>query len=592
MSESEVDSNGGILVCAGEVGTISEQETTDTGSKRKKSLSEEDDDSKLKRCRERNRFHARNTRERKKNQIEMMLSRIDKLNEERAVLSAQVVDTTVADILMTLSSQEKSSSADKIGINDDDDDEKHSNSSKTRSNTQMKSLDQICAHVMKELVDDNDIQADLELLNKDKTACTSEELESIRRERNRLHAKKTRLRKKLMLQEMESNLLKLEDEVLNLRKKKELEHETLYGTGPEDQTSTNSNMIINHPPQLRGNYAGSMIPMTYPVTDSRSMPSVYDTDDYQNKQIEGMQQYVTIAVPYGMTMNSMAMNGLTMNGMPVYNCGPYDRSMSGDLPYHPMHMQTMQSMQSIQNPHLMAKGNLKYPRQHKSSNKSSDSIHSRSSSATQSQGQMSQGQNQVQGQTSGQQSSTYGHLDGQHHVGLPNARMPSHPMASTHMQMPTHPMSMQMSSHPAYMWSYPMGIKTMNGQYIAPDVSAMGGRSLQQTQPGYSVPAHFAMPTSVSSTASTGDYYPKSSRATEEDYGNCPEDPSVPVFDCSVSSGSGSERRTNGSKSSSHKHGRERRIYSHHTESVEKAHFPDQNNSNRHNDNKSFTARE
>ena len=42
------------------------------------------------------------------------------------------------------------------------------------------------------------------LLAKDKAACSSTELEMIRRERNRMHAKKTRLRKKKMIQEMET----------------------------------------------------------------------------------------------------------------------------------------------------------------------------------------------------------------------------------------------------------------------------------------------------------------------------------------------------------------------------------------------------
>ena len=42
------------------------------------------------------------------------------------------------------------------------------------------------------------------LLLKDKSTCSTSELEMIRRERNRMHAKKTRLRKKKMIQEMET----------------------------------------------------------------------------------------------------------------------------------------------------------------------------------------------------------------------------------------------------------------------------------------------------------------------------------------------------------------------------------------------------
>lgn len=46
------------------------------------------------------------------------------------------------------------------------------------------------------------------ILAKDKSTCSSSELEMIRRERNRMHAKKTRLRKKKMIQEMETVSLK------------------------------------------------------------------------------------------------------------------------------------------------------------------------------------------------------------------------------------------------------------------------------------------------------------------------------------------------------------------------------------------------
>jgi hypothetical protein len=52
--------------------------------------------------------------------------------------------------------------------------------------------------------DDDRLDVDHELLTKDKSTCSSTELEMIRRERNRMHAKKTRLRKKRMIQEMEA----------------------------------------------------------------------------------------------------------------------------------------------------------------------------------------------------------------------------------------------------------------------------------------------------------------------------------------------------------------------------------------------------
>jgi hypothetical protein len=41
------------------------------------------------------------------------------------------------------------------------------------------------------------------ILNKDKNTCSPTELEDLRREKNRVHAKQTRLRKKKMTHEME-----------------------------------------------------------------------------------------------------------------------------------------------------------------------------------------------------------------------------------------------------------------------------------------------------------------------------------------------------------------------------------------------------
>ena len=53
-----------------------------------------------------------------------------------------------------------------------------------------------------ETQDDID-DVDRTILQKDRSSCTAQELEIIRRERNRIHAKKTRLRKKKILNQME-----------------------------------------------------------------------------------------------------------------------------------------------------------------------------------------------------------------------------------------------------------------------------------------------------------------------------------------------------------------------------------------------------
>lgn len=59
--------------------------------------------------RERNRLHARNTRERKKAEMELMQLRVESLQKEKEALGKKLVDTTVADILLSLSSNNPSS---------------------------------------------------------------------------------------------------------------------------------------------------------------------------------------------------------------------------------------------------------------------------------------------------------------------------------------------------------------------------------------------------------------------------------------------------------------------------------------------------
>lgn len=58
---------------------------------------------------------------------------------------------------------------------------------------------------------------DYQLLGKDRAKCTPEELDKIRRERNRMHAKRTRDRKRLFMEEMSDMCKQLEDENTLLR---------------------------------------------------------------------------------------------------------------------------------------------------------------------------------------------------------------------------------------------------------------------------------------------------------------------------------------------------------------------------------------
>ena len=53
---------------------------------------------------------------------------------------------------------------------------------------------------------------DYKLLGKDRSSCTPAELDQIRRERNRMHAKRTRDRKRIFMEEMEVMIKKMEEE--------------------------------------------------------------------------------------------------------------------------------------------------------------------------------------------------------------------------------------------------------------------------------------------------------------------------------------------------------------------------------------------
>jgi uncharacterized protein YggL (DUF469 family) len=180
-------------------------------NKRRKKLSE---DESLKRCRERNRKHARNTRERKKMQMDALQRRIQELTEEKYTLTS-ANEVSVASILISLTGQDSANF------------DKESNdllfASSPRKNTSHprdemnKTIEKIHSHVAAMLIDNDEFDVNHALLRCDRSTCTTVELEKIRRERNRMHAKKTRLRKKKMLQEMEAIVMALENDVRQLR---------------------------------------------------------------------------------------------------------------------------------------------------------------------------------------------------------------------------------------------------------------------------------------------------------------------------------------------------------------------------------------
>lgn len=89
----------------------------------------------------------------------------------------------------------------------------HHNSKKAKGPNQPSSTENDLdddAQPQHQLIPDDGI--DYALLGKDRSKCTPDELDQIRRERNRMHAKRTRDRKRLLMEAMEKIIKKLEDE--------------------------------------------------------------------------------------------------------------------------------------------------------------------------------------------------------------------------------------------------------------------------------------------------------------------------------------------------------------------------------------------
>jgi hypothetical protein len=89
-----------------------------------------------------------------------------------------------------------------------------------------------------ELPDDG---IDYALLGKDRSQCTPAELDKIRRERNRMHAKRTRDRKRIFMEEMEGIIKKLEQE------NELLESHLVSLGGDPDEIAANSTPLLASP---------------------------------------------------------------------------------------------------------------------------------------------------------------------------------------------------------------------------------------------------------------------------------------------------------------------------------------------------------
>jgi hypothetical protein len=177
--------------------------------------------------RERNRIHARKTRQRKKEQMSALQNQAEELKEEQIKLKQSINEKNTASILVGLFGNNKNNSASadpkveellRRPVEQIPDSTKLSelpalilpgqhNSKKNKGAAAVAAA--TIASEDQSLPDDG---IDYDLLGKDRSKCSAEELDRIRRERNRMHAKRTRDRKRLFMEEMAELCKNLEQE--------------------------------------------------------------------------------------------------------------------------------------------------------------------------------------------------------------------------------------------------------------------------------------------------------------------------------------------------------------------------------------------
>lgn len=180
----------------------------------------------IQRSRERNRIHARKTRQRKKEQLQSLQTKAEQLKGEQTKLKLSINEKQIANILTSKFESQSSSAADPMveALLTRPDEEipdpsnlpalqplilpsgaQHSKRGNSNVNSSLE---------LQELPNDG---IDYELLGKDRSKCSPAELDQIRRERNRMHAKRTRDRKRLFMEEMAEMCKALDGENLILQ---------------------------------------------------------------------------------------------------------------------------------------------------------------------------------------------------------------------------------------------------------------------------------------------------------------------------------------------------------------------------------------
>lgn len=171
--------------------------------------------------RERNRMHARKTRQRKKEQMCTLEKVAEELKKIQVRLKLLIEEKSTANILVDLCAKSEDA---KIRMDPRVEKLLKRNNDDIPDATKVPELPALVlpgTHVSRSSDGSARVSAaqeypddgiDYDLLAKDRSTCTQDELDKIRRERNRMHAKRTRDRKKIFIDRMEVMVSQLEDE--------------------------------------------------------------------------------------------------------------------------------------------------------------------------------------------------------------------------------------------------------------------------------------------------------------------------------------------------------------------------------------------
>lgn len=180
-------------------------------------------------------MHARKTRQRKKEHMQKLQNRADELKLEQIRIKQAINEKNTASILVGLfQNGEDDTENGGASVVDPEVEALLKRSTEDipdastipelpalilpgQHNGKRKSSDCEGDHVEREslfnsLEDLQEDGIDYALLGKDRSACSPSELDQIRRERNRMHAKRTRDRKRIFMEEMEVMIKQLEDD--------------------------------------------------------------------------------------------------------------------------------------------------------------------------------------------------------------------------------------------------------------------------------------------------------------------------------------------------------------------------------------------